>query len=74
MTRPPAETIRRAGGGTICTPGEPAALADAMQTDLHDPKLADLHGEQGRAFVIRSFDREAISERFVRKMFELTEH
>lgn len=58
------ETIRRANGGSVCTPGDPEALMDAMRDYLEHPELADRHGAGGRAFVEESFDRRKIAAQF----------
>ena len=59
-----AETIERAGAGTVCAPGDPHSLADAMRTYLEDPSLADQHGARGRRFVEEHYDRGQIAARF----------
>lgn len=61
-----AETIRRAQGGRVCTPGDPESLADAMQRYLEDPAQADRDGAAGRAFVLEHYDRGAIAAEFAR--------
>ncbi len=59
-----AETVERAEGGTVVTPGDPDALADAMLAYLRDPARADRDGARGRAFVAGAFDRRVIGTRF----------
>jgi glycosyltransferase involved in cell wall biosynthesis len=59
-----AETVRRAGGGRVCAPGDPKSLADAMAAYLRDPAEASRHGAAGRAFAAEHYDRSAIGRAF----------
>jgi glycosyltransferase involved in cell wall biosynthesis len=59
-----AEHLRRAGGGVVCTPGDPQALCDAMTHYLRDPEAADRDGVRGRAYVVEHFDRARIAASF----------
>jgi glycosyltransferase involved in cell wall biosynthesis len=48
--------------GTLVAPRDPAALADALQRYLSDPRLRAKHGEAGRRRVLAEFRREAVCE------------
>lgn len=49
------EIIQATGGGIICEPGNPVALADAIESLLANPSRAAALGEAGRAAVRRDF-------------------
>jgi glycosyltransferase involved in cell wall biosynthesis len=59
-----AETVRRAGGGMVCEPGDADALCDAMRALLEAPDEAARLGAQGRDFVTARFDRRGIAADF----------
>ncbi len=59
-----ADTIRRAGGGTVTEPANPEALCDAVCAYLDDPQQADADGAAGRNFVEQSYDRRKIARSF----------
>lgn len=48
--------------GRLVPPGDAAALCDAIRAYLNDPALRRLHGEAGRARVLREFRPEAIRD------------
>jgi glycosyltransferase involved in cell wall biosynthesis len=62
------ETIRRAGAGSVCTPGDPDALAEAMLTYLRNPELAAEHGRSGRQHVLDHYDRRKIAAEYLALM------
>ncbi len=66
-----AETLRHSGGGTVCAPGDPAALCEAMLAYLRDPERADEHGRRGREFAAQHFDRRRIAERYAQLLEEI---
>jgi hypothetical protein len=66
-----AETIRRAEGGSVCTPGDPDSLCEAMCRYLDEPALADRDGASGRRMVESHFDRRRIAGEFERLLEEL---
>ena len=59
-----AETIERAGGGTVTEPANAQALCDALCAYLDDPERADAEGAAGRNFVEQSYDRRKIAQSF----------
>lgn len=59
-----AETIRRAGGGTVTEPADPGSLCDAICAYLEDPDRANAHGAAGRSFVETAYDRRKIARSF----------
>jgi len=65
-----AETVRRAGGGMVCTPGDPDALCVAMTAYLRDAACAEPDGRQGREFVVKAFNRGQIAARFAALLAE----
>jgi glycosyltransferase involved in cell wall biosynthesis len=60
----PAEFIEDGITGSLATSGEPAALADALETLLSSPELRKRIGEAGRERYLRDFTDEAMRERF----------
>lgn len=48
--------------GLLVAPGDPAALAEAIERYLREPVLRARHGARGRARVLHAFQREAIWE------------
>ena len=55
------EVIGRTGGGLLCEPEPPAALADALEQLLRDPALARRLGEAGRTAVRSQFTAAAMA-------------
>ena len=60
------EIIEATGGGLICEPGNPAALADALEPLLADPERARGLGEAGRKSVRERFSEEQMARETVR--------
>jgi glycosyltransferase involved in cell wall biosynthesis len=60
------EIIELSGGGVICEPGNPAALADALEPLLLDPERARALGEAGRKSVREKFSAEQMARESVR--------
>ena len=56
------EILEATGGGVLCDPGDPKALADAVEGLLRDPERARRHGRQGREVVRRQFSIERMAE------------
>lgn len=67
-----ANTIRRAGGGTVTEPADPDSLCDAICSYLDDPDRADAHGAAGRNFVEKFYDRHKIAETFAELLSDCT--
>jgi glycosyltransferase involved in cell wall biosynthesis len=55
------EILAATGGGTLCEPHDPAALADAVEALLTDPERARALGEQGRRAVHEKFGVERMA-------------
>jgi glycosyltransferase involved in cell wall biosynthesis len=58
------EILEATGGGKLCEPGNPLALAEAIERLLGKPEEARALGEAGRQAVLRDFT----AERMARKM------
>jgi len=59
-----AETIRQAGGGVVCSPGDPEPLFSAILDYLKDPDRALSDGASGRRYVEAHYDRSRIADEF----------
>ena len=57
------ELIAATGGGRLCAPGNPAALADTLEQLLADPKVAQSLGQNGRKAVLQRFTSEQMARR-----------
>ena len=55
------ELIEATGGGVLCEPGDPKALADGIESLLRDPKRARELGAAGREAVAREFSIETVA-------------
>lgn len=55
------ELIEATGGGVLCEPGDPRALADAIEPLLLNSKRASALGEAGRRAVFEKFSAEAMA-------------
>jgi glycosyltransferase involved in cell wall biosynthesis len=60
------ELVAATGGGTVCDPGDPKALADALETLLLDPKQAQALGEAGRRAVLEKFNALTMADETLR--------
>jgi len=58
-----ADLIEEARCGVVVEPGDPAALARAVELLAADPALAREMGERGRAYVVEHFNRRRIASR-----------
>jgi glycosyltransferase involved in cell wall biosynthesis len=56
------ELIEATGGGVLCPPGDPQALAKAVEELLLDPARARALGQAGRRAVFESFSAEAMAQ------------
>jgi glycosyltransferase involved in cell wall biosynthesis len=66
------ELIEATGGGLLCEPGDPKALADAIEELLRDPGRARHHGQQGCEAVWKKFSIERMAENLVRTFEQLS--
>jgi glycosyltransferase involved in cell wall biosynthesis len=55
------ELLEATGGGVLCEPGDPKALADGIEGLLRDPKRARDLGAAGRDVVAREFSIETVA-------------
>ena len=55
------ELIAATGGGILCEPNDPAALAAGLEELLRDPARARQLGAAGRQAVAEKFSNEAMS-------------
>ncbi|MFN3408082.1 MAG: glycosyltransferase family 4 protein [Limisphaerales bacterium] len=60
------EILEATGGGVLCEPGSPKALADAIEELLLHPDRARALGEQARRAVRERFSVEAMADEVVR--------
>lgn len=65
-----ARLVESADAGVVVPPEDPSALSQEVQRLASDPALARRLGEQGRAYVSKHFDREAIARRFIELLRE----
>jgi glycosyltransferase involved in cell wall biosynthesis len=56
-----AELVESAGAGTVVSPGDPAALADALAPFLRDPGAAEAAGEKARRLALERLDPDRIA-------------
>ena len=59
--------------GTIVPPGDPVALAQAIDRYINDPALRTLHGDSARERVRRDFSIEAVAARHLALYRQLLE-
>jgi glycosyltransferase involved in cell wall biosynthesis len=66
------EILAATGGGVLCEPGNPQALADAIETLLRDPARARELGHRGRDAVRQHFTIEQMAGNLVAALGELS--
>lgn len=66
------ELLDATGGGILCDPDDPQALADAMETLLLDPERARALGKQGRKAVFESFSAERMARDIIKVLESVT--
>ena len=66
------ELIEATGGGVLCEPGDPKALANAIEQLLLDPKQAQRLGEAGRKAVFAKFSAEAMAQETLKAIESVT--
>jgi glycosyltransferase involved in cell wall biosynthesis len=59
------EIIEATGGGLLCEPGDPAALAAAISQLLKEPSRTRALGERGRKSVLADYSASAMARRFL---------
>ena len=59
-----AAQILREAGAQVVSPGDSAALADAIQTLATDPQRRAEMGRQGRCYVQKHFDRCTLARQY----------
>jgi glycosyltransferase involved in cell wall biosynthesis len=59
------ETVETAGGGLLCAPGEPRALAEKIECLLLDPALRRQLGDRGRRAVQERYRLETVAPEHV---------
>jgi glycosyltransferase involved in cell wall biosynthesis len=57
------ELVEATGGGLLCAPGDPAALADSLESLLLHPARARALGEAGQKAVFQHFSAAAMARR-----------
>jgi len=67
----PAEIVQDGRTGVLARSGEPAALADAIERVLAEPRLARELGEAGRRRYYEHYTAEAMCERLLSRLEEL---
>lgn len=65
------ELLAATGGGVVCAPGQPAALADAIEPLVADPVQARQLGARGLAAVERDFTVERMAGRLATHLEDL---
>ncbi|HZV36713.1 MAG TPA: glycosyltransferase family 4 protein, partial [Verrucomicrobiae bacterium] len=68
------ELVELSGGGVLCEPGKPKALADALETLLLDPFRPGALGAAGRKSVEEKFSAEAMAKGTINAFAELTKN
>lgn len=67
------EVVEAAGCGIFAQPGDPSALAEAIQRLAADKKEARIMGLKGRAYLEEHFSRAVIGEKLVSLLKEMAE-
>ena len=65
------ELIEATGGGVLCEPGDPKALADAIDQLLMDSKQVQILGEAGRKAVFEKFNVLEMAQEILRVFYEI---
>ena len=66
------ELVEKTGGGLLCAPDDPAALAAALRQLLRDPAAARQMGEAGRKAVRADFSIETMTQKIETLLLEVT--
>ncbi|MCX8091647.1 MAG: glycosyltransferase family 4 protein [Verrucomicrobiae bacterium] len=65
------ELVEATGGGLLCEPDDPTALADAIESLLLNPERAAALGQTGQQAVFEKFSAEAMARETVRVLEEV---
>jgi glycosyltransferase involved in cell wall biosynthesis len=65
------KVVEEAGAGLAVPPGDPGALADAIQTLADDPARAEEMGRRGRLCVERDFNRQMQAQQMEKVLVDL---
>ena len=65
------ELIEATGGGVLCAPGDPKALADAIESLLLDPDRAGALGQAGARAVFEKFSAQSMARACLRVFEDL---
>lgn len=65
------EVIEHANAGIFVKPGDPQALAQAILSLYQNPEQSKQLGKNGRAYVIKYFDRDKIAEQLIQLLEEM---
>jgi len=57
--------VEQAGGGQYVPPGDPEAMARAVDRLSRDPSELERMGRQGRQYVVEHYDRNALAARYL---------
>ena len=68
-----SELVQETGGGLLCRPNDPAALALAIEELLLDPARLRRLGANGRAAVLQNYSKEKMAERVI-KVYQQFKH
>lgn len=60
------ELVEATGGGVVCEPGDPVALAEAIEALLLDPEKRARHATAGRRAVLENFSVERMAQGVLR--------
>ncbi len=60
------ELVEATGGGVLCPPGDPQALAQAIERLLLDPQQVRALGKTGKSAVFQQFSAEAMASRMLK--------
>jgi glycosyltransferase involved in cell wall biosynthesis len=67
-----ARLVTRSDGGIVAAPGDPAAIADALDRMLAlSPAERNAMGDRARRFALAEFDRETLAQRYLERLQRL---
>ena len=66
------ELVEQTGGGLLCAPDDPAALAASLRQVLGDPAAGRRMGEAGRRAVQSDFSTDAMARKIETLLLQLT--